>query len=377
MTDKPSGASSTATYSKLSFLGAARRRSGATLRRVFATIAVVALSAGLVVGVGLGAASAADSCAPYPDVTSSDVHCVSIEWLKDQEITKPANGLYHSNGVVNRGQMAAFLFRLSNPGETQPACKPNVFKDVSTGHRFCGYISWARHAHVAFGYPDGTFGPGKPVTRGAMAAFLFRSKTNGAKQPTCTSSPFWDVSKNHTFCGYISWAKGQRITQGVGNGCYFGVNEDTARGAMASFLRKTSQPGVKAPDCGPKPKGPIRQNMCPASARACIDLTYNESWLQKNGAVVYGPVKITSGMPGLRTRPGAHRVFWKHKNHVSSIYGTPMPNSIFFDGDIAFHQGSLSQVSHGCVHLSWASSQKYWEHLNYGDTVYVWGQAKY
>lgn len=118
-------------------------------------------------------------------------------------------------------------------------------------------------------------------------------------------------------------------------------------------------------------------NPCPATAKACIDLTHNVTWIQDKGTVVYGPVPITSGRPGYRTRPGTFRVYWKHKNHISSIFNAPMPNSIFFDGGIAFHEGSLAIPSHGCIHLSRAASEEFWNRLRTGDVVYVWGTARY
>lgn len=119
-------------------------------------------------------------------------------------------------------------------------------------------------------------------------------------------------------------------------------------------------------------------NPCPATAKACVDLTNNVSWLQDGGVVSYGPVPITSGRPGYRTRVGTFRVYWKDKDHRSSLFGgAPMPNSLFFDGDIAFHAGSLTVSSHGCIHLSNAASQVYWNRLATGDVVYVWGTARY
>lgn len=119
-------------------------------------------------------------------------------------------------------------------------------------------------------------------------------------------------------------------------------------------------------------------NPCPATAKACVDLAGNVSWLQDAGVISYGPVPITSGMPGHRTRPGTFRVYWKDKDHRSTLFnGAPMPNSLFFDGGIAFHAGSLVLASHGCIHLSYAASQVYWDRLRTGDVVYVWGVAPY
>ena len=118
-------------------------------------------------------------------------------------------------------------------------------------------------------------------------------------------------------------------------------------------------------------------NPCPAYAKACIDLTNNTTWLQTNGQITAGPFKQIAGRAGYRTPTGSYKVFWKHIDHVSSIYNAPMPYSIFFNGGVAFHVGSLSVPSHGCIHLSLSVAQLYWNNLSVGDTVYVFGAAQY
>ncbi|MET0134787.1 MAG: L,D-transpeptidase [Kibdelosporangium sp.] len=92
---------------------------------------------------------------------------------------------------------------------------------------------------------------------------------------------------------------------------------------------------------------------CAAEIRACVSLSQNLAWLLKDGAVEYGPVPITHGRTGQETPVGKYPVSWKDAVHTSSIYKTPMPHSVFFaPGGIAFHEGSLTEPSHGCVHLS-------------------------
>lgn len=119
-------------------------------------------------------------------------------------------------------------------------------------------------------------------------------------------------------------------------------------------------------------------NPCPATADACVDLTNQQAWLQSGGAVTYGPVPITSGAAGSRTRTGTFSVFWKDRDHKSSLFNdAPMPNSVFFDGDIAFHQGSLSRQSNGCIHLSWDASGTFFDTLSKGSTVAVFGAPPY
>lgn len=143
----------------------------------------------------------------------------------------------------------------------------------------------------------------------------------------------------------------------------------------------TSPFTVTAPAVNPNQAGAAAvraSNPCPATAQACVDLTNEQAWLQSGGTVTYGPVAITSGEAGSRTRTGTFSVFWKDKDHKSSLFNNaPMPNSVFFDGDIAFHQGSLSRQSNGCIHLSWDASAAFFDALSTGSTVTVFGAPPY
>jgi lipoprotein-anchoring transpeptidase ErfK/SrfK len=122
----------------------------------------------------------------------------------------------------------------------------------------------------------------------------------------------------------------------------------------------------------PAAVGLVRGTPCTAAARACIDLSANRAWLIRGGVVQYGPVPITSGRAGYRTPTGNFRVTFKDANHRSSIFNNaPMPNSVFFNGGIAFHQGSLTVKSHGCIHLSRAASRTFFASLSRGDVVQV------
>lgn len=183
----------------------------------------------------------ADLCQPYPDVDSSNTHCRNIEWLKTKQITKPKSGLYDPLGNVTRGSMAAFLFRLTYPGLPAPVCDEKPFSDVAVDNIFCGYIQWAASKKIAYGYSDGTYGPSKPVTRGAMAAFLYRIVNPGVAAPKCTVQVFKDIGTTHQFCGVITWLHIWSITSGVGNGDRYAPVREVTRGSMASFLRRVDK----------------------------------------------------------------------------------------------------------------------------------------
>ena len=110
---------------------------------------------------------------------------------------------------------------------------------------------------------------------------------------------------------------------------------------------------------------------CRSTARACVKLSTNQAWLLDGGKVVLGPVHVSHGRTGFLTPPGTFRVSFKDQDHVSSVYDADMPYSVFFNGDIAFHQGSVRQKSHGCIHLSAAAARAFFAELTPGERVQV------
>lgn len=113
---------------------------------------------------------------------------------------------------------------------------------------------------------------------------------------------------------------------------------------------------------------------CPKHAAACIDLTKQRTWLQKNGVVWGGERPMSSGAPGWETPKGTHRVNRKVKDEISREFNNaPMPYSVYFTHNgIAFHEGDVDLWSHGCIHLNHNDAVQYFNELKPGDIVYVY-----
>ncbi|WP_051362643.1 L,D-transpeptidase [Amycolatopsis thermoflava] len=119
-----------------------------------------------------------------------------------------------------------------------------------------------------------------------------------------------------------------------------------------------------------------RTELCPDTARACVDEERRVSWLQHDGEITHGPVPV---MPGAADAPdsvatphGVFRVEWKDAEHTSAEFGDPMNHSVFFaPGGIALHEGSLDAPSHGCVHLSARDAALFYDALPVGAEIAV------
>lgn len=161
------------------------------------------------------------------------------------------------------------------------------------------------------------------------------------------------------------------------------------RSSAPTAAAMTAAPPAPAAVAAPPPAAPAAPAVvtpqeaarCPASSTACVDLVARKAWLQHDGKVVAGPVPMLPGAetflrpPGptsSATPTGSFHVLWKDANAFSSEFDEPMHHAVYFaKGGIAFHEGSLTTSSNGCIHLSAADATTFFDHLRPGDGVTV------
>ena len=144
-------------------------------------------------------------------------------------------------------------------------------------------------------------------------------------------------------------------------------------GAGSAAAAPLPVPAAPAPVAAPAPAVALTAGTpCAATADACVDLSSQQAWLTDGqGNVTYGPVGALGGTKKYPTPTGTFSVDYKDADHVSNLYDADMPYSVFFAPAIAFHTGSLSQRSHGCIHLGKTASKRFFANLSPGDTVQV------
>ena len=148
--------------------------------------------------------------------------------------------------------------------------------------------------------------------------------------------------------------------------------EGMAPGLIAERTPKPKPAPAPAPAPKPAP-APNQPAGCAPTARACVDIKNQRTWLQENGKVTYGPVRMSSGKPGQETPKGFHYVNRKVKDEISYEFNNaPMPFATYFTyNGIAFHQGDPSIKSAGCIRMYRNDAQHYFNNLRIGDQVHV------
>ena len=110
---------------------------------------------------------------PATDVGEAHPFRDAIAWAAEEGIVGGfPDGRFHGSAPVTRQALAAWIWRyLNHP----PTSLPSGFTDVPDSHTYAREIAFVAHSGIATGYPDGTFRPDNQITRQAVAAWMCRT----------------------------------------------------------------------------------------------------------------------------------------------------------------------------------------------------------
>ncbi|ESK58338.1 ErfK/YbiS/YcfS/YnhG [Cutibacterium acnes HL042PA3] len=140
----------------------------------------------------------------------------------------------------------------------------------------------------------------------------------------------------------------------------------------------SSKPAVAPPATLPISKtGAHLDRRCMKGTVICASKKQRKLWMVHNGRILI-TLDARFGRASEPTAEGVHIIYWKDKNHVSSVYGSPMPYSMFFHRGQAIHYSSdfsrrgWNGASHGCINIRNMSGLKWlWNRTPTGRKVIV------
>jgi hypothetical protein len=125
-------------------------------------------------------------------------------------------------------------------------------------------------------------------------------------------------------------------------------------------------------------EGAALDRRCRTGRVLCIDKTSSSLRWVVDGRVAMS-LDVRFGSEYTPTRDGLFSVYWKDPDHVSKLYGSAMPLSMFFSGGQAVHYSSdfaargYSGASHGCVNVrDYAGLASLFDQVGTGDRVVVY-----
>ncbi|GAA1613952.1 FG-GAP-like repeat-containing protein [Leucobacter chromiireducens] len=188
---------------------------------------------------------------PFADVSAGHQFSREIGWMFSSGMStgvKQPSGKpkYQPKANVTREAMAAFLFRLA-ADKSFAAPPKSPFVDVPTNHQFYREIAWMHAVGLSTGIKTSrglVYDPKAPVSREAMAAFLYRLERPTYRAPG--SSHFADLRPGDRFYREVSWMYDSGLSTGIrqpsGKPKYSPAGA-VSREAMAAFLYRMETQG--------------------------------------------------------------------------------------------------------------------------------------
>ena len=132
--------------------------------------------------------------------------------------------LFEPDRDITRAEFAALLVRAL--GLTLDNGAGGKFSDVSPNDWYASVVGAASEAGLIKGYPDGTFGPNRNITRAEMAAMMVRALDFVGQKPELTSGETAALLSKYTDRGELDWAEPE-FAAAVKAGIIQGMTENT------------------------------------------------------------------------------------------------------------------------------------------------------
>ncbi|MBT2661582.1 S-layer homology domain-containing protein [Bacillus sp. ISL-45] len=175
----------------------------------------------------------------FSDVYSGNYFSEAVLDLTEKGIIKGfADGTYRPNQEITRAQAAVILASaLELDGK---AAKNPEFKDVPSGVWYYSSVAALVEKGIMSGLDKEHFLPGKPVTRAEMAKML---SLGYSLKASSVKTSFTDVPANSWFSGYVGSILENKITAGV-SAASFAPGKAVTRGQMAAFIYRAENQTV-------------------------------------------------------------------------------------------------------------------------------------
>lgn len=169
---------------------------------------------------------------PFADVPVEDPMYGAVTWSTMNGYIDPSSAsVFGKNTPALRGEVVLAIWRAM--GSPEPKRLTTRFTDISPGDKLYKAVIWATEEGVTNGLSATVFDPRGQVTRQDTVTFLFRA--SGIQTPTDADNPFTDVKNGEYYTGPILWAVNRGITNGT-TPTSFSPTRSVTKGELAAFL---------------------------------------------------------------------------------------------------------------------------------------------
>lgn len=178
----------------------------------------------------------------FGDVEHDAYYTDAVAWMVGEDITTGIEtGCFGPTLDVTRGQVAAFLYRLDESAGNDPQSGRHPFADVTSAYQQ-EPVGWLFREELTTGVSPTRFAPERSISRGDFAVLLWRYAGSPA---AAAPSPFVDVRRAYQRTA-VAWMAEQDITTGT-SPFRFDPDGPVTRAQVATFLFRFVDP-VEVPE---------------------------------------------------------------------------------------------------------------------------------
>ena len=206
---------------------------------IAASVTAALVASASVSGIPFNTSTAEAASKDFVDINSSNYFSDAVVNLTQQGIIKGfADGTFRPSQEITRAQAASILASALDL-DVKTAKDPG-FKDVRAGVWYFTAVAALVEKGIMSGLDKDHFLPDKSVTRGEMAKML---SLGYSLKASSVKTSFTDVPDNSWFSGYVGAISENKITAGV-SATSFAPGKAVTRGQMAAFIYRAENLSV-------------------------------------------------------------------------------------------------------------------------------------
>jgi hypothetical protein len=146
---------------------------------------------------------------------------------------------FRPDNNINRAEASKLIAMWMEPNVMDEVCIPDSFSDVDCASDwFANFVSYLFENQVVEGYEDGTFGPGKGITRAEALKMLIFAKELQNTDVSDVENPFSDIPEGEWHHDWVMIGKKLGIIEGYGDGT-FKPNNPVTRAEFTKMFMET------------------------------------------------------------------------------------------------------------------------------------------
>ena len=197
------------------------------MKKLFSIVSVCAF-----ISLSVSSVQAAEQ---FPDVHSDYIYSQAIQFLKDRGVVNGfPDGTFGPERLITRAELLKIALEGAKVDTSNYASKSSPFPDLSDDHSLRRYVIYAYEKHIVSGYPDGTYRPNQPTTRGEAIKMLLN--INETELSPITTAFYRDTALDNPLASFVYEAREQKIIPYKYNADNAGIDEQIIRGEVGEMM---------------------------------------------------------------------------------------------------------------------------------------------